>query len=192
MANTETLLIVFIGLTTLAILIQAGVLVGILVTLRKAVQTGKDEADEYRAKLTPLIESGSQLIHTANDLVSSTQTLVKNLQPQVETVVTELAGMAKDIHAEANRLQTSVDEVAAQARRQVDRVDGMATSFLNGVDHFGHFLNEAVRAPIRQVNGILAAAKAVVGTLRSPGPSRPLRRPAPQGMHVEDDKDLFV
>jgi methyl-accepting chemotaxis protein len=191
MSNTEMWLIVFVGLTCLAILIQAGVLIGILVTVRKAVQTGRDEADQYRSKLTPLIDTGSQLIHTANELVASTQNLIKNLQPHIESTATELAGMARDLHTEANRLQTSVDEVAARARQQADRVDGMTTSFLDGVDRFGHFLNEAVRMPIRQINGVVAATRAVVETLRAPAPPRRVQ-PNPAPLPVGDDKDLFV
>ncbi len=192
MANTETLLIIFIAITALAVLLQAGVLLGIFVTVRKAVKSANEQADEYRAKLTPLIDTGSQLIHTANDLVASTQKLIKNVQPQIESTVTELAGMARDVRAEANRLQASVDEVAARARYQVERVDGMTTTFLNGVDRFGSFLNEAVHMPLRQINGVVAAAKAVVDALRAPTPQRGRSRPVPQPMHVGDDKDLFV
>ncbi len=192
MANTETLLIIFIAITALAVLLQAGVLLGIYVTVRKAVKSANEQADEYRAKLTPLIDTGSQLIHTANDLVASTQKLIKNVQPQIESTVTELAGMARDVRAEANRLQASVDEVAARARYQVERVDGMTTTFLNGVDRFGSFLNEAVHMPLRQINGVVAAAKAVVDALRAPTPQRGRSRPVPQPMHVGDDKDLFV
>lgn len=192
MANTETLLIVFIAITGAAVLLQAAVLLGLFLTVRKAVKTANEQADEYRTKLTPLIETGSQLINTANDLVASTQKFIKNIQPKVESTVTELAGMAGDIRAEAARLQASVDEVAARARHQADRVDGMTTSFLNGIDRFGHFLNEAVHMPIRQVNGVVAAAKAVVDSLRAPAPPRPRSRPAAQTAHVADDKDLFV
>ena len=100
--------------------------------------------------------------------------------------------MTHEIRAQVNQLQDSVDEVALKARHQVDRVDSMTTSLLNGVDRFGMFLNEAVHVPIRQVNGVVAAAKAIMDTLRSPAPARPRPRPAPQPMHVEDDKDLFV
>src|SRR5947207_9214935 len=137
MANNETLLMIFIGITAIAVLLQAGVLLGIYLVVRKAVQTGKDEADEYCAKLTPIIDGSGKLISTANDLVASAQSLVKAVRPHLEFAATELANMATEIHAEANQLQASVDEVALKARRQVDRVDGMATSVLNGLDRFG-------------------------------------------------------
>lgn len=196
MANsTETLLIVFIGITGLAVLLQAGVLLGLFLTVRKAVKVANDQADEYRAKLIPIIDnashmltSGTQLIGSVKDLVSATETLVKNVQTPVQSAVTELESMTRDIHAQALQLQASVDQVALKARRQADRVDTMTTSFLNGLDRFGVFLNDAVHAPIRQFNGVVAAARAVVDTLRSPGPARP----RPRTTNVADDKDLFV
>lgn len=197
MANpaNETLLIVFIGITGLAVLLQACVLLGLLLAVRKALKTAQEQADEYRAKLMPIIDnsghlltSGTQLVGSVRDLVSATETLIKGIQAPVQSAVNEVESMTRDIHAQALQLQASVDQVAQKARRQADRVDTMTTSFLNGLDRFGTFLNDAVHAPIRQFNGVVAAARAVVDTLRSPGPTRPRPRSTP----VVDDKDLFV
>jgi len=192
MLNVNTELLLILAGVTIAVLLQAGVLLGIFLTMRKAVQTAKEEADEYRAKLTPIIETGSQLMTTGKALVASAQKLIDNLRPQLESAATELATLTRDVHAQVNQLQDSVDEVAQKARHQVDRVDSMTTSVLNGLDRFGTFLNDAVHVPIRQVNGVVAAAKAIMDALRSPVSARPRPRPAPQPMHVDDDKDLFV
>ena len=177
---------------TIAVLLQAGVLLGILLTMRKALHTTKQEADEYRAKLTPVIESASELLDTGRELVASTRSLINQLKPEFEAAAADLANVTHEVHAQVNRLQTSVDEIAQKARHHVDRVDGMTTSFLNGVDRFGIFLNEAVHAPVRKVNGVVAAVRAVVDTLRAPAhPRRPRAEPAPRPTAVED-KDLFV
>jgi methyl-accepting chemotaxis protein len=189
--NTETLLI--LAGVTIAVLLQAGFLLGILLTMRKALRTAKEEADEYRGKLTPIIETGSQLIKTGKDLIAATETLINNLKPQLEAAATEVANITRDLHAQINHVQASVDEIAQKARHQADRVDGMTTSFLNGVDRFGTFLNEAVHVPVRQVNGVMAAAKAVIETLRAPSPGRQRRAaPTSRPLHVAEDKDLFV
>lgn len=177
---------------TAAVLLQAFVLLGILLTMRKAVQTAKEQSDEYRAKLTPILDDGGRLLSSAKDLVATTQGLLQSLKPRVETAAGELAGITTDLHAQVNRLQAAVDDVALKAYHQADRVDNMTTSFLNGVDRFGTFVNEAVHVPIRQVNGFVAAAKAVVDTLRAPAPPRTRTRPAARAMRVEDDRDLFV
>jgi len=193
MENVSTELLLILAGITAAVLLQAGVLVGIFLTMRKALQTAKEGAEEYRAKLMPLIDSASHLINTGNDLVLATETLVNNLKPEIETAVTEMANITRDVHDQVNRLQASMDEVAARARQQADRVDGMTTSFLNGLDRFGSFLNDAVHVPIRQVNGVIAAAKAVIDTLRAPAPTRQSRpQPVSRPMQVEEDKDLFV
>jgi methyl-accepting chemotaxis protein len=199
MENVNTQLVLILAGVTIAVLLQAGVLLGIFLAMRKAVktaqdalQTAKEQSDQYRAKLMPIIETGSQLIATGKDLVASTETLINNLKPQLETAATELADMTRDIRTQVNQLQDSVNEVAQKARLQVDRVDGMTTSTLNGLERVGTFLNQAVNLPIRQVNGVVAAAKAVIETLRAPAPPRARPRPAPRPTRVDQDKDLFV
>jgi len=186
--NTELLLI--LAAVAIAVLMQAGVLLGIFLTMRKAVQTVKEEADLYRGKLTPIIETSSQLITSGKELVAATQTLIDGLKPQLIGAATELSTLTHEIRMQVNDLQDSVDEVAHKARHQADRVDSMTTSALNGLDRFGTFLNEAVHVPIRQVNGVVAAAKAIVDSLRAP--ARPRPRAVSQSLQVEEDKDLFV
>ena len=196
-SNVETLLMIFVGITAVAVLLQACVLLGLFLTVRKAVQRGQDQADDVRAKLIPvlegskeLMEAGKGVVKMAKDLIKSADNLIADLEPRLESAATDLAIMARDVHQQANRLQASVDEVAGKARRQVDRVDQMATSTLNGLERFGSLVNEAVNVPVRQLSGVIAAAKAVVGTLRGSAPPRPRR--APQPASVSDDKDLFV
>jgi hypothetical protein len=196
-SNIQTLLMIFVGITAVAVGLQASVLLGILLTMRKAIQRGQDQADDVRAKLIPvlesskeLMESGKDVVKMAKDLIKSADTLIADLEPRLESAATELAYMVRDVHLQANRLQASVDEVADKARRQVDRVDQMATSTLNGLERFGGFVNEAVNLPVRQLSGVIAAAKAVVGAMRARSQPRPRR--APQPSPVPDDKDLFV
>jgi hypothetical protein len=189
-SNLETLLIVFIAITGASVLLQACVLLGMFLTMRKAVATGKEQADEFRAKLTPVLDNSKEFLAAAKDLVATAKSVIETLEPRLDSAATEMADMAHDLHVQTSRLQASADEIAVKLRHQADRVDGMTTSLLNGVDRFGGFVNEAVKVPVRQVSGIVAAARAVVETLRAPVPPRP-RRAAPE-THVTDDKDLFV
>jgi hypothetical protein len=61
----------------------------------------------------------------------------------------------------------------------------MLTTGLNSVERAGLMLESAVALPVRQVNGIFAAAKAVIETYRS---EIPARKPT----HSSADKDLFI
>jgi methyl-accepting chemotaxis protein len=197
-ANLETLFIIFIGITGVAVSLQAGVLLALFLTVRKAIATARARSEGLEGKLIPVLDNVHELLGTGKELVGSVRDLVARLDPHLQSAAAELDVMSKDIHAQATRLQASVDDVAKLARRQAERVDGMTTSFLNGLDRFGSFVNQAVDAPIRQLSGVVAAAKAVIETLRSPAPPRTRREAhaAPKGKqqpaHETDDKDLFV
>jgi methyl-accepting chemotaxis protein len=136
------------------------------------------------------MESGQDVIKTVKDFIKTASSMITDLEPHLQSAATQLADMARDIHQQANQLQGAVDEVAVKARRQVDRVDHMTTSTLNGLERFGSFVNEAVNLPVRQLSGIVAAAKAVVGAMRAP--ASPRSRRSPQPVPVADNKDLFV
>jgi hypothetical protein len=196
-SNTEMLLMIFIGITAVAVLLQACVLLAMFLVMRKALAAGKEEAAEFRAKLVPvidsskiLLDSGHEVIRSAKDLVNGAHSMIAGLSPHLESAATELEEMARDIHRKANQLQVAVDEVTLKAQRQVNRVDQMATTTLNRLERFGSLVNDAVNVPVRQLSGFIAAAKAVVGTLRTPAQARArhAHHPAP----APDDKDLFV
>jgi hypothetical protein len=194
-SNVEMLLMIFIGITAVAVLLQASVLLGMFLIMRKAVAAGKEEAADLRTKLNPvldsskeLLDSGQDVIKLAKDLVTGAHSLLSHLEPHLESAATELADMASDVHRQANQLQGAVDQVAFKAQRQVDRVDEMATSTLNRLERLGSLVNDAVNVPVRQLSGMIAAAKAVVGTLRAPTRRRHSHQAAP----VADDKDLIV
>ena len=120
-------------------------------------------------------------MESANDVVlRSTQSLVKPFEPHLEFAATELADMAqRHSCGRPTGCRRRSTKSRARARRQVDRVDKMATSALNGLDRFGGFVNEAVHLPVRQLNGIVAATKAVIETLRGGAPQRPSPAGAP-------------
>lgn len=192
-----TLLTIFVPLTGLAVLLQASVLLGIFLTVRKAVSKAREEGGEFRGKLEPVLDTMKELMEITKGLLASSQGLIAKLGPRLESAAVEMDAMVQDLHAQASRLQASIDEVALKARHQADRVDGMATSLLNGLERLGSFVNEAVAVPIRQINGVVAAAKAVVETLSAPAP-RGARNAAPpastrsEPMHQSEPKDAVV
>ncbi len=187
--NTETLLIVMVAITGFSVVIQAIALIVVTATVAKAAKSTKSEIEELRSKVTPIVLSSKELIDT-------TRALITRLEPKIVDAATDLAEITETAKVQVARIQEATDEITARVRiatddiservrQQAARVDSMTTSALDSVDRVGGVISHAVAIPVRQVSGVLAAARAVIDTLRAPTPPR---TPLP----VTDEKDMFV
>jgi len=156
--NTLTILIVFVALTGVAVLLQAFVLLGIYLSLKKTAKSVSDVADDFKATVLPLVHS--------------TRDLMERLSPQIVTVSEGLAEVTEILHKETKGVRVSVSEILERVSRQTKRLDSMLTAGLNTVEHTAEVLETAVAKPVRQANGVLAAIKAIVETYRAPLPPR--------------------
>jgi len=156
--NTETILIVFVALTGVSVLLQACILVGILISLRKTSKSMLEATADLKATVVPMVHS--------------TRELVERVTPQIVTVSVGLAELTERVKRETTGIDFSVKEIMERVTAQVHRLDSMLTASLNAVEKATGAVETAVSAPVRQVNGILAAIRAVVGTYRSESPKR--------------------
>ena len=163
MQSTEMILTILVSVIATIGLIQLIILFAMFLALKKAGKAAGEHAAELKARINPVLDQSRVLVET-------TKNLIARIEPKIESVATDLAEITRTASGEAKRLTDSVDEVRERMRRQAERVDGMTTGALNGVDRFGHYVNHAAGIPVRQVSGLMAAAKAVVETLRKPAP----------------------
>jgi len=159
--NTETILIVFVGLTGFAVLLQACVLLAIYLSLKKTAQSALDATEDFKSTVLPIVHS--------------TRELLERITPQVLAVSTSLVQLTEMLKQETHGVSFSAREIMQRVDRQSQRLDAMLTSGLNTVDRVALVVESAVAAPVRQVNGIVAAVKAVVDTYRSEVPRRKSR-----------------
>jgi hypothetical protein len=66
-------------------------------------------------------------------------------------------------------VQSSVEEIVERVRLQSNRVDNMVSGVLDTADRAGSYVNDVVTRPMRQISSILAAAKAIIESLRGSG-----------------------
>jgi len=140
--DNQTVQLAIVAATALALLLQTIFLLAILVTVRKSARSLKDEIEDLRSSLMPIIYN--------------TRDLLTRVTPQVEATVEDLAQMAKGMRVQTEDLQASAREVLEHLRVQAGRVD-----------RTGGFLTEVVNKPVRQISGLLASVKAVVESLRA-------------------------
>jgi ABC-type transporter Mla subunit MlaD len=174
--DSQTILLAIVAVTALAVLLQAIILLAIFITVRKAARSLKEQAEDLRSSLMPII-------YNARDLFT-------RLAPKVEATVTDVAELTHGLREQSAEVRSTVAHVLVRVNRQTNRVDAMLTGILDAVDRASGFVTDAVSRPMRQLSRILASAKAIVESLRNAEPvPREMRS---HGDPSSSDKDIFV
>jgi uncharacterized protein YoxC len=174
MSNPESqiYLLVIAGLIALALLLQAFALLAIFFGLRKAASSLREQLDEVRSSMMPFYKDARDVF--------------VRVAPKIEETTTDLAALAHTLRTQSDDVKSVTAEIIKSTRRQAVRIDSMATNVLDAADRAVAFTSESVVKPMRQISGILAAAKAVLDVLRSPNGAR--SRPA----NKSGDPQMFV
>src|SRR3569832_1770489 len=169
--NSETFwLMIFVGLTAVALLGQFIVMLVAYVMVRKSIKTVQDEVSEVRSTVMPMLNRSKDLL--------------EKVAPKVESVAADVADMAQSAREQTAHIRFTADEVLARVYRQTTRVDSMITNVADGVEHAGNVVADSVTKPVRQVSAMLAAAMAVLGVLATGRRS--------ERHEAVPDQDMFV
>ena len=171
MPDHETLLIIFVGLTGVAVLLQSLILLGMLLAMLKAIKFGQEKAEELRSMTLPMLTESREFM--------------SRIGPKIDSVTTDVAELVHRVKEQSAELEASTTEILERVHRQTSRIDAMVTGILDTVDRASGVVTHVVSVPVRQVSAFAAAARAVFGALRNGSPS-------PTRTHAAADKDLFV
>lgn len=169
--HSDSVLLVFVAVTGLAVLLQAVVLLAIYLAMRKTSSMLQQQVDNLRDSVMPL--------------VTSTHKLVSSVGPNIDAVAKDLAEISKGLRVQSAEFQTLTSDILARAERQSVRLDAMCTSALDTVGRAGNVLVDTINVPLRQISGMAAFARAAIGAFRSTPPQ-------PRPTHAAADKDMFV
>jgi hypothetical protein len=154
--------VIFIAATAAGVLLQACILLGMFLALRKTQKKVEDMIDEARAHLLPTIASSRALIDNLGPKVTFA---VNDLMPKLKTISSDLVETTGLVRREAENVKVAMDEVLGRTRGQAARVDGMVTGTLNGVEHAATTIQNGVSIPLKKLSGWVAAAQAGLGVL---------------------------
>lgn len=143
------LLAIFTIVTAISVLIQAGVLLGMFIVLRKSMVKMQAVVDEVKEKALPAI--------------ASTRTLIEDVTPKLKSVTADLTEVTHTARAQAKNVGESMDDLLAKANAQINRVDRLTTGAIDAVDHASHAIESAVTVPVKHVSGIINGLKAGFG-----------------------------
>ena len=151
--DNQTIQLALVAAVALAMLIQAIVLLAAFIALRKLAKSIRQEIEEVRSAVMPVIENSRNLL--------------ARVAPKIEQTTSDLAVLTRALRDQTADVQAAADEIIGRAQHQARRVDGMLSNVLDAVDRAGSFMADTVAKPMRQLSAFLASAKAVVESLRS-------------------------
>lgn len=139
--ENANLLIAFIAVTAAAVVIQAGILIGMYLATRKTSAHVEALATEIKEKVLPTAE-----------LVKSTLT---EIRPRIEMLVTNVSESSTTLRAQVQRLDVTMNDVLDRARLQVIRADELVGRTLDRVEETTDMVHKTVISPVRQVSGVI-------------------------------------
>jgi ElaB/YqjD/DUF883 family membrane-anchored ribosome-binding protein len=139
----DTLLKVFIAVTTFAVVVQAGILVGLYLAVRRSTARMEALATEVKSRVLPTVETA--------------QNLMVELRPKIDVISNNLAESSDLVRNQLGRLDATVTDVLDRARLQVIRADELLNRTMDKVEETSEVVHKTVISPLRQVNGLMAA-----------------------------------
>jgi hypothetical protein len=143
MTGNENLLILFIAVTAFAVVIQAGILVGLYLAVRKS--TAKMEA------------LATQVTEKALPTMDTVQSMLVEMRPQIATMTANVTESSNLVRNQLARVDATLTDALDRTRLQVIRADELLNRTMDKVEETSDIVHKTVVSPLRQVNGLMAA-----------------------------------
>jgi hypothetical protein len=160
----------FILLTGIAVMLQAGILLAMYVAMRKSSARLEAMATEVKTKVLPTVEQA--------------QILLTDLRPKLQVIAYNLEETTSAVRSQVQRVDATVNDVVDRARLQVIRADELLSRTLDRVELTSDMVHKTVISPVRQLSGLMQGITVGLEFLfsrgRKNGGRREERRPVPQ------------
>jgi len=168
---SETSLAVALILVALAVLMQAGAMVGIWFSIQKIhgeVQGVRADVDK---RLDPLTQSVGEILTNSREPIS---TLTRNLA-EISTIMRE----------RTSRVDDAVGAMLVRSRDQADRIDHMVTGLVDRVETTADVVQTNILVPLNEMAAVVKGVRAGMEFLFS-------RRRNPSITEATQDEQLFI
>jgi len=160
--------IIFTAITSAGVLLQALVLLGMFIALRKSTKKIHQITERAEVHLVPALATAKQLL--------------EDISPKLKVATQNLVEASDTLRHQAGHINGAVEDVVNRTKAHADRVDEMLSGVLNTVSHSATAIQGAVAAPVRQATGIFNGIRAGLDVLL--GKER--------NTHAESDGENFV
>jgi ElaB/YqjD/DUF883 family membrane-anchored ribosome-binding protein len=146
----DNLLTIFIAVTMAAILVQAGILIGLYLAVRKSTAKMEALAAEVQNKALPTMD-------TVRSTMETVQNLLAELRPKIDVISTNLSESSSLVRTQLGRIDATLTDALDRTRLQVIRADELLNRTMDKVEETSEVVHQTVISPLRQVNGLMNA-----------------------------------
>ena len=139
---------IFVGVTSVAVVIQAGILVALYVAVRKSSSRMEALAEEVKAKVLPTADTA--------------QSIMIELRPKIDTIATNVSETTTVVRGQLERIDATVSDVVDRTRLQVIRADELLNRTLDRIEETTDVVHRTVVSPVRQLSGLIQGLTAGV------------------------------
>ena len=169
----ENLVVIFIGLTTVAIVVQVFVLGGIFVSIKKLAFNVERLRFEMDQKIDPALTEFRSVLGDAKQVLQNLQTAAENF-----------AGISETVRTQVERVNAVIEDTTDRARDQIARADEVVTDAIQKMEATSAVVQQNVLAPIREVSALIRGVSGGLHFL--------FARQKNQVDAVHQDEELFI
>ncbi len=158
-------------LVAVAVLMQAGAMVGIWLSIRKANQELADLRRDVKERIDPLSHSLAEIL--------------TNSREPIRTITNNLADISRIMRDRTSHVDGVVAEAVDKSRLQVIRVDQMVSDLLLKIEKTTDEIQQKVLAPVNEVSAVIKGVRSGLEFLFS-------RRHVSSVTEATQDEQLFI
>lgn len=137
----DNLLIVSIAVTALAVLLQAAVMTGMYLAMRKTSAKVESLAEEVKSKVLPTAEL--------------TQSMIRDLRPKIESVIDNVGASTSMLRTQMERIDATLTDIVDRTRLQVIRADEFLNTTMDKFEETREAVQRTVVSPVRHLAGLM-------------------------------------
>jgi hypothetical protein len=167
----ESWLIVFVIVTSVAVVLQMLILLGMYLQFKQTSERMTRSINDLEARVTPIL--------------SRVQLFLDETAPRVTGIVADASEIVHLARGQAQRIDRVFTEAMDRLRGQLIHVDQILTGTLETIEETGSRLRRTVWAPVQQASALIRGIQAGLDFFRT------RRRPSQSG-EEQPDEGLFI
>ncbi|MGH9502927.1 MAG: hypothetical protein ACRD20_08755 [Terriglobales bacterium] len=137
---------IFVAVTAAAVVIQAGILVALFVTVRKSSSRMEALATEVKGKVMPTVDTA--------------QSMLVDMRPRIDTIANNVSETSTVVRGQIERLDATVTDIVDRTRLQVIRADELLNRTMDRIEETSDAVHRTVISPVRQLSGLVQGLSA--------------------------------